>query len=103
VLTQGEVSVFLKLEGMFVLFGETVREVIVIFPKIYKGEFKCPRWMIGLQRFLSKLLDTNSETQITVDGINRDPWFRKGYKEIKFYEEDYGYEYEFGFRCKCDG
>ncbi|OIV95649.1 hypothetical protein TanjilG_01443 [Lupinus angustifolius] len=65
--------------------------LMVMYRKIYKGEFRCPRWMSQeLRRFLSKLLDTNPETRITVDAMTRDPWFKKGYKEIKFHEEDYG-------------
>ncbi|XP_020210135.1 CBL-interacting serine/threonine-protein kinase 11-like [Cajanus cajan] len=64
--------------------------LMVMYKKIYKGEFRCPRWMSPeLRRFLAKLLDTNPETRITVDGMTRDPWFKKGYKEIKFHEEDY--------------
>jgi hypothetical protein len=35
--------------------------------------------------------------------MTRDPWFRKGYKQIKFHEEDYGSGYELGFGCKGDG
>lgn len=64
--------------------------LMVMYKKIYKGEFRCPRWMSPeLRRFLAKLLDTNPETRITLDGMLRDPWFKKGYKEIKFHEEDY--------------
>ena len=40
-----------------------------------------------LKRLLSQLLDTNPGTKFTVDRSINDPWFRKGYKEIKFYEE----------------
>lgn len=77
--------------------------LMVMYRKIYKGEFRCPRWMSPeLRRFLSKLLDTNPETRITVDGMTRDPWFRKGYKEIKFHEEDYGGSGP-GFGSKGDG
>lgn len=62
--------------------------LMVMYRKIYNGEFRCPRWMSpDLRRFLSRLLDTNPETRITVDGMTRDPWFKKGYKEIKFHEE----------------
>ncbi|XP_057953289.1 CBL-interacting serine/threonine-protein kinase 11 [Malania oleifera] len=63
--------------------------LMVMYKKIYKGDFKCPRWMSpDLKRFLSRLLDTNSATRMTVDEILRDPWFRKGYKEVKFHEEE---------------
>ncbi|KAK7301617.1 hypothetical protein RJT34_12485 [Clitoria ternatea] len=61
--------------------------LMVMYKKIYKGEFRCPRWMSPeLRRFLAKLLDTNPETRITVDGMTRDPWFKKGYKKTKFHE-----------------
>ncbi|KAG8371557.1 hypothetical protein BUALT_Bualt13G0100400 [Buddleja alternifolia] len=56
-----------------------------LYKKIYKGEFRCPKWMSpDLKRFLSRLMDTNPQTRITIDEIKRDPWFRRGYKEIKF-------------------
>ncbi|KAK4274905.1 hypothetical protein QN277_018066 [Acacia crassicarpa] len=65
--------------------------LIAMYKKIYKGEYRCPRWMSpDLRRFLSRLLDTNPETRITIDEILRDPWFRKGYKEVKFHEEHVG-------------
>jgi carbon catabolite-derepressing protein kinase len=55
-----------------------------MYKKIYKGEFRCPKWMsLDLKRFLSRILDTNPETRITIDEIKRDPWFRKGYREMK--------------------
>lgn len=58
-----------------------------MYRKIYKGEFRCPKWMSpGLKRLLFRLLDTNPNTRITIDEIKRDPWFRKGYKHIKFQE-----------------
>ncbi|KAK6121711.1 hypothetical protein DH2020_044545 [Rehmannia glutinosa] len=55
-----------------------------MYKKIYKGEFRCPKWMSpDLKRFLSRLLDTNPETRITINEIKGDPWFKKGYREIK--------------------
>ncbi|KAL0370759.1 UNVERIFIED_CONTAM: CBL-interacting serine/threonine-protein kinase [Sesamum angustifolium] len=41
-----------------------------------------------LKRFLTRLLDTNPETRITIDEIKRDPWFRRGYREIKSRENE---------------
>ncbi|GMI92015.1 SOS3-interacting protein 4, CBL-INTERACTING PROTEIN KINASE 11, PROTEIN KINASE SOS2-LIKE 5 [Hibiscus trionum] len=63
--------------------------LMVMYKKIYKGEYHCPKWMSSdLKRFLSRLLDTNPETRITIHEILEDPWFRKGgYKEPKFDEE----------------
>lgn len=62
-----------------------------MYKKIYKGEFRCPKWMSSdLRRLLSRLLDTNPETRITVDQIIHDPWFKKGgLKELRFYDSDY--------------
>lgn len=63
--------------------------LMAMYKKIYKGEFRCPKWMSAdLKRLLARLLDTNPETRITVDEILRDPWFKKGYKEIKFHDEE---------------
>jgi len=59
--------------------------LMVMYRKIYKGEFRCPRWFsTELRRFLARLLDTNPETRITVDEILKDAWFKKGYKEVTF-------------------
>ncbi|GMP89910.1 hypothetical protein CsSME_00041279 [Camellia sinensis var. sinensis] len=64
--------------------------LMMMYKKIYKGEFRCPKWMSSeLKRFLSRLLDTNPEKRITVDEITRHPWFKKDYKAINFYEEQF--------------
>lgn len=53
--------------------------LMAMYKKIYKGEYRCPKWMSpDLKKFLSRLLDTIPETRITVDEILRDPWFSKG-------------------------
>ncbi|GFZ19957.1 serine/threonine protein kinase 1 [Actinidia rufa] len=63
--------------------------LMMMYKKIYKGEFRCPKWMSSdLRRFLSRLLDTNPETRITVDEIVQHPWFKKDCKEINFYYEE---------------
>ncbi|KAG6415555.1 hypothetical protein SASPL_122968 [Salvia splendens] len=60
-----------------------------MYRKIYKGEFRCPKWMSpGLKRLLSRLLDTNPSTRITMEEIKLDPWFAKGYKNTKVRESD---------------
>ncbi|KAK5804925.1 CBL-interacting serine/threonine-protein kinase 14-like [Gossypium arboreum] len=64
--------------------------LMVMYRRIYKGEFRFPKWTSpDLRRFLSRLLDINPETRITVDEIITDPWFKKGYKETKFNAEDF--------------
>lgn len=62
--------------------------LMMMYKKIYKGEYRCPKWMSpDLKRLLSRLLDTNPETRITVDEIKSDPWFRKGFKEMRLDED----------------
>ncbi|XP_023517341.1 CBL-interacting serine/threonine-protein kinase 14-like [Cucurbita pepo subsp. pepo] len=64
--------------------------LMAMYRKIYRGDFRCPKWTSpDLRRFLSRLLDTNPETRITVDEIHQDPWFRKGFQEEKIQFEDY--------------
>lgn len=64
--------------------------LMMMYKKIYKGEYRCPKSMSSdLKRFISRLLDTNPDTRITVDEITRDPWFRKGYKEVNFCDDDF--------------
>ncbi|KAG1338122.1 CBL-interacting serine/threonine-protein kinase 11 [Cocos nucifera] len=56
-----------------------------LYRKIYRGDFRCPRWMSPeLRRLLGRLLNTNPETRITVEGILADPWFRTGLEEDRF-------------------
>ncbi|CAA7392920.1 unnamed protein product [Spirodela intermedia] len=53
--------------------------LMAMYKKICRGEFRCPRWFSPeLKRLIGRLLDTNPETRSTVEEIIRDPWFRKG-------------------------
>ncbi|XP_031264272.1 CBL-interacting serine/threonine-protein kinase 11-like [Pistacia vera] len=64
--------------------------LMAMYKKIYKGEFRYPKWMSNdLKRFLSRLLDTNPDTRITIDQIINDSWFKKGgIKRLKFHNDD---------------
>ncbi|KAI4353531.1 hypothetical protein L6164_002474 [Bauhinia variegata] len=74
-----------------VLFGLTAgylpfndESLTVMYRKIYRGQFRFPRWMSpDLRRFISRMLDTNPKTRITIDEILRDPWFVKSYEEVQ--------------------
>ncbi|KAL9236843.1 hypothetical protein vseg_011467 [Gypsophila vaccaria] len=60
-----------------------------MYRKIYKGEFRCPRWFSpDLAKLLIRLLDTNPDTRITLPEVMENKWFRKGFKHLKFYIED---------------
>ncbi|KAI3829948.1 hypothetical protein L1987_04080 [Smallanthus sonchifolius] len=68
------------MNAAFLPFNDS--NLMMMYKKIYKGEYRCPKWMSpDLRRLLSRLLDTKPETRITVDEIKSDPWFRRGYKE----------------------
>lgn len=65
--------------------------LMVMYRKIYKGEFRIPKWTSpDLRRLLARLLDTDPQTRITIEEIIRDPWFRQGYDDrmSKFHLED---------------
>nr|XP_010924598.1 CBL-interacting protein kinase 19 [Elaeis guineensis]XP_029121069.1 CBL-interacting protein kinase 19 [Elaeis guineensis]XP_029121070.1 CBL-interacting protein kinase 19 [Elaeis guineensis]XP_029121071.1 CBL-interacting protein kinase 19 [Elaeis guineensis]XP_029121072.1 CBL-interacting protein kinase 19 [Elaeis guineensis] len=65
------------------------QNVMSMYRKIYKGEFRCPRWFSSdLTRLLAHLLDTNPQTRITIPQIMENRWFKKGFRHIRFYVED---------------
>ncbi|CAI9279545.1 unnamed protein product [Lactuca saligna] len=65
------------------------QNVMVMYKKIYRGEFRCPRWFSPeLSRLLKRLLQTNPVTRITIPELMENRWFKKGFKNIKFYLED---------------
>ncbi|KAI4332543.1 hypothetical protein L6164_017444 [Bauhinia variegata] len=65
------------------------QNIMAMYKKIYKGEFRCPRWFSPeLSNLLSRLLVTNPENRISIPEIMENKWFKKGFKQIKFYVED---------------
>lgn len=63
--------------------------VMVMYKKIYKGDFRCPRWFSPeLVNLLTRLLDTKPQTRISIPEIMENRWFKIGFKRIKFYVED---------------
>ncbi|KAK7390233.1 hypothetical protein VNO78_25532 [Psophocarpus tetragonolobus] len=53
--------------------------VTVLYRKIYRAQFRFPRWMsIELKNLITRLLDRNPETRITLDEVTRDAWFIRG-------------------------
>ncbi|KAG4209804.1 hypothetical protein ERO13_A02G004600v2 [Gossypium hirsutum] len=50
-----------------------------MYRKIGKGEFKFPNWFApDVRRLISKILDPNPKTRISMEKIMENPWFRKG-------------------------
>uniref|UniRef100_A0A1D1YUV7 non-specific serine/threonine protein kinase n=1 Tax=Anthurium amnicola TaxID=1678845 RepID=A0A1D1YUV7_9ARAE len=65
------------------------QNIMAMYRKIYKGEFRCPRWFSPeLIRLLVRLLDTNPDTRITIPEIMENRWFKKGFRHIRFYIEN---------------
>ncbi|CAH8338199.1 unnamed protein product [Eruca vesicaria subsp. sativa] len=65
--------------------------LMVMYRKIYKGEFRIPKWTSpDLRRLLTRLLDTNPQSRITIQEIIQDPWFKQGYDDrmSRFHLED---------------
>ncbi|XP_078429233.1 CBL-interacting serine/threonine-protein kinase 12-like [Wolffia australiana] len=65
------------------------QNVMAMYRKIYKGEFRCPRWFSPeLIRLLNRLLDTNPDSRIAIPEIMENRWFKKGFRHVRFYIED---------------
>ncbi|XP_057764127.1 CBL-interacting serine/threonine-protein kinase 12-like [Salvia miltiorrhiza] len=65
------------------------QNVMAMYKRIYKGDFRCPRWFSPeLIRLVSRMLDANPETRITIPEIMNNRWFKKGFKHVKFYIEN---------------
>ncbi|OIW18625.1 hypothetical protein TanjilG_13377 [Lupinus angustifolius] len=52
--------------------------LMVMYKKIYKGDFKSPPWFSSeARRLITKLLDPNPNTRITISKIMDSSWFKK--------------------------
>ncbi|KAJ1375420.1 Serine/threonine-protein kinase, active site [Sesbania bispinosa] len=50
-----------------------------MYRKIARGEFKFPKWFpLEVRRLLSKILDPNPKTRISIAKIMQNSWFKKG-------------------------
>nr|GMC61328.1 CBL-interacting serine/threonine-protein kinase 6-like [Ipomoea batatas] len=52
--------------------------VVAMYRKIYRGDFKCPPWFSSdARRLITKMLDLNPNSRITISKIMDSPWFKK--------------------------
>ena len=52
--------------------------LIMMYKKIYRSDFKCPPWFSSeAKRLITKLLDPNPNTRITISQIMDSCWFKK--------------------------
>nr|XP_010922115.1 CBL-interacting protein kinase 32 isoform X3 [Elaeis guineensis] len=62
--------------------------LMTLYKKISAAEFTCPSWLsFGAMRLLTRILDPNPMTRITIPEILEDEWFKKGYKPPVFEEK----------------
>nr|GEX73527.1 CBL-interacting protein kinase 18 [Tanacetum cinerariifolium] len=55
-----------------------------MYRKISKGEFRCPHWFPPeVRKLLSKILHPNPNTRISLAKIMENSWFKKGFKNIE--------------------
>ncbi|KAE9598923.1 hypothetical protein Lal_00022583 [Lupinus albus] len=65
------------------------KNIMAMYRRIYRGDFRCPRWFSPhLSKFLALLLVTKPESRIGIPEIMKNKWFKKGFKKVKFYVED---------------
>ena len=58
--------------------------LLEMYKKISRGEFKCPQWFPPeVRKLLSRILDTNPSTRINVAKIKENTWFKKGFKQFE--------------------
>lgn len=52
--------------------------LVAMYRKIYRGDFKCPPWFSSdARRLVTKLLDPNPNTRINISKIMDSSWFKK--------------------------
>ncbi|KAE8710477.1 CBL-interacting protein kinase 5 [Hibiscus syriacus] len=52
--------------------------LVAMYRKIYRGDFKCPPWFSSeARRLITKLLDPNPSSRITISRIMDSSWFKK--------------------------
>ncbi|XP_068314947.1 CBL-interacting serine/threonine-protein kinase 6-like [Pyrus communis] len=57
--------------------------LVAMYRKIYRGDFKCPPWLSSeARRLVTKLLDPNPSTRITISKVMDSSWFKKSVPKI---------------------
>ncbi|GKV03314.1 hypothetical protein SLEP1_g15640 [Rubroshorea leprosula] len=63
--------------------------LIAMYRKIYRGDFKCPPWFSPeARRLITKLLDPNPSSRITISKIMESSWFKKSVPRTLQTEEE---------------
>ncbi|KAG0477032.1 hypothetical protein HPP92_013873 [Vanilla planifolia] len=71
------VVLFVLLSGYLPFHDSNLMEM---YRKIGKAEFKCPNWFpTDVRRLITRILDPNPATRISMAKIKQNPWFLKGF------------------------
>ncbi|KAL9259795.1 CBL-interacting protein kinase 32-like protein [Drosera capensis] len=63
--------------------------LVNLYRKISAAEFTCPSWWsFGVRRLITRILDPNPMTRITIPEILEDEWFKKDYKPPVFDDKE---------------
>ncbi|KAK9136557.1 hypothetical protein Sjap_007151 [Stephania japonica] len=76
------------------------RNLVVLYQKAAKGKTNIPNWLSpGAQNLISRILDPNPATRITIAEIKEDDWFNQDYIPLTSHDDE---EIEDSFRIKYD-
>ncbi|KAK4753886.1 hypothetical protein SAY87_001990 [Trapa incisa] len=63
--------------------------IMVMYRKIYRGDFRCPPWFSSeARRLITKLLDPNPKTRIPISKVMESSWFRKSVPKALITKEE---------------
>ncbi|XP_058737137.1 CBL-interacting protein kinase 18-like [Vicia villosa] len=80
------VILFVLLAGSLPFQDQNLMEM---YRKISQGEFKFPKWFaVEVRRLLSKILDPNPKTRISMAKIMESSWFKKGLEKPVYIETE---------------
>ncbi|WOK95060.1 hypothetical protein Cni_G03767 [Canna indica] len=69
------VILFVLLAGFLPFQDENI---LAMYKKIRRGDFRCPPWFSSdARRLITKLLDPNPNTRLTVEKLMETPWFKR--------------------------
>ncbi|CAL1414935.1 unnamed protein product [Linum trigynum] len=74
--------------------------LVAMYRKIYRGDFKCPPWFSSeSRRLVTKLLDPNPASRITISKVMESSWFRKSIPKTVRSKEEIEFD---AFNCEED-
>ncbi|XP_060171804.1 CBL-interacting serine/threonine-protein kinase 6 [Lycium barbarum] len=81
------VILYVLLAGFLPFHDENI---MAMYKKIYRGDFKCPPWFSSeARRLITKMLDPNPNSRITTSKIMDSTWFKKSVpKTLRTKEEE---------------